>query len=177
MIIHWSDWAQQPEIRIACTQQGHHPWTTRKDLPDKVHEVPAVKGRPEWLYTFETGLVTCEACRKLATFQRERKRVLDFEQRGHTWSSGGPGMHCMTCGVLEPLTVCLHEHEQPCHKCKDVPPCDEKEALRPPGTVELECGKCGWFFWVDALHPMLPDGPFVCHTCEHGPGSVPKGGE
>lgn len=44
--------------------------------------------------------------------------------------------------------------------------------LRPKGTVEVKCSKCGWSFWLDALHPSLPDGPFICMSCEHGPNTV-----
>lgn len=36
--------------------------------------------------------------------------------------------------------------------------------LRPRKTVEVTC-KCGVSFWVDALNPALPDGPFVCGVC------------
>lgn len=53
--------------------------------------------------------------------------------------------------------------------------------LRPKGTVQVPCSKCPvgddgerWYFWVDALDPRLPDGPFVCMTCLHGNGPVPK---
>jgi len=165
-MIHWSDWAQQPEIRIACTQRGHHPWIlSRKDLPSSVHEVPARGDQPEWLYTFNTGPVTCGECRKLESFQQKRKQDLDYEQQGHCWSSGGPRLHCVNCGVLEPVTACVREHEQPCNKCRDVGPCDNKEVIRPSGTVELGCNGCGRPFWVDALYPMLFDDS-ICQACE-----------
>lgn len=49
-----------------------------------------------------------------------------------------------------------------------------KDDLRPKGSVEVECIMCGWSFWVGCLDPKLPDGPFVCETCEHGPAPVPK---
>lgn len=41
--------------------------------------------------------------------------------------------------------------------------------IRPSKTVEVECSVpgCGWSFWVDALDPSLPDGPFLC--AEHDP--------
>jgi len=44
--------------------------------------------------------------------------------------------------------------------------------LRPKGTVQVPCSHpdCvsgGWEFWVDALDPRLPDGPFLC--VEHDP--------
>ena len=38
------------------------------------------------------------------------------------------------------------------------------EDIRPRGTVEVTC-KCGVSFWVDALNPALPNGPFVCGIC------------
>ncbi len=38
--------------------------------------------------------------------------------------------------------------------------------IRPLGTVQVECSKgCGWSFWVGALDPRLPAGPFICATC------------
>ena len=37
--------------------------------------------------------------------------------------------------------------------------------IRPTKAVEVQCSKCSWCFWVDALHPALPSGPFVCHKC------------
>lgn len=51
---------------------------------------------------------------------------------------------------------------------------DELELIRPPGSVTVECsGK--WcnpphtsgstHFWVEALDPRLPDGPFLCEDC------------
>lgn len=63
---------------------------------------------------------------------------------------------------------------------------DPMHDIRPKGTVEVPCAKCDapgkWcagcfpqgrppgktFFWVDALDPRLPDGPFVCSSCEKG---------
>lgn len=44
--------------------------------------------------------------------------------------------------------------------------------IRSKGTVEVKCGKCGWFYWIGALDKSLPDGPFICFECEH-PGEVP----
>jgi hypothetical protein len=46
--------------------------------------------------------------------------------------------------------------------------------LRPKGSVEVECIMCGWTFWVDCLDKRLPEGPFVCPTCEHGPAPILK---
>ena len=44
-----------------------------------------------------------------------------------------------------------------------------KDDIRPVGTVQVKCSEpsCRWEFWVDALDPRLPDGPFLCH--EHDP--------
>lgn len=46
------------------------------------------------------------------------------------------------------------------------------DSLRPRGTVEVPCSfpGCGWNFWVGALDPRLPDGPFICEM--HGDGPV-----
>lgn len=56
-----------------------------------------------------------------------------------------------------------------------------KDDIRPRGTVMVPCdhpdcaaeGDLGpWFFWVDALDPRLPDGPFLCW--EHDPNTAGK---
>lgn len=39
--------------------------------------------------------------------------------------------------------------------------------IRPKGTVQVRCS-CGVEYWVDALDPSLPDGPFKCAMCEQG---------
>ena len=39
------------------------------------------------------------------------------------------------------------------------------DKIRPRETVEIECEKCNWNFWIEALDPMLPNGPFVCYQC------------
>jgi len=53
---------------------------------------------------------------------------------------------------------------------------DPKDDIRPKGSVEVMCHKCGWAFWIDCLDPLLPDGPYVCHCCSRGGlGPVPKG--
>lgn len=49
---------------------------------------------------------------------------------------------------------------------------EPKDDIRPRGTVQVQCSKCEWDFWLDPLDPQLPDGPFVCFTCEHGPKAV-----
>ncbi len=56
--------------------------------------------------------------------------------------------------------------------------------LRPKGTVEVPCSTCPvgengerWFFWVDALDPRLPDGPFQCPSCTHGDQPILKAEE
>jgi hypothetical protein len=65
ILIHWSDWSQQPEVRIYCTQTCGHPWAIRT-LPPDVHMIPASRTQPEMLYTFARSKVTCLDClRKL----------------------------------------------------------------------------------------------------------------
>lgn len=79
-IIHWSDWGQQPEIRIACTQSYERPWELRRDLPTDVHEV-SHKDEPSTLYTFNTHKTTCEECKSLDSFKASHKVVTDFDRR------------------------------------------------------------------------------------------------
>jgi hypothetical protein len=43
-----------------------------------------------------------------------------------------------------------------------------KDDIRPRGTVQVQCHKCTWHFWVGALDARLPDGPFECDSCEKG---------
>jgi hypothetical protein len=38
------------------------------------------------------------------------------------------------------------------------------DSLRPRGIVEVTC-RCGMAFWISALDPRLPDGPFLCPDC------------
>lgn len=41
--------------------------------------------------------------------------------------------------------------------------CDD---LRPRGSVQVACScGCRWEWWVDALDPRLPDGPFFLDGC------------
>lgn len=40
--------------------------------------------------------------------------------------------------------------------------------LRPKGTVEIQCSKCGWWYWLDPLDPKLANLPYVCDPCERG---------
>jgi hypothetical protein len=60
---------------------------------------------------------------------------------------------------------------------------ESTDDLRPRGYVEVKCGhpdcqpKPGqdlspWCFWVDALDPRLPDGPFLCW--DHDPTTAGK---
>ncbi len=49
-----------------------------------------------------------------------------------------------------------------------------KDDIRPRGTVEVRCRDCRWFFWVGALDKRLPDGPFVCMTCNGEELDVPR---
>lgn len=60
-ITHYSDWAQQPDVRLACGQMTTPAWSpTRADLPTGVYETDEGD-----LYTFErTDLVTCESCKE-----------------------------------------------------------------------------------------------------------------
>jgi hypothetical protein len=46
--------------------------------------------------------------------------------------------------------------------------------IRPRGTVQVLCSVpgCGWEFWIEALHPSLPGGPFYC--AEHEPDPVKR---
>jgi hypothetical protein len=76
-VIHWSDWASQPSVQIACTKELHFPWQLRKDLPPHVHEIP-VEGEPSILYTFDPRLVTCPECAALEHCQNERERMEAF---------------------------------------------------------------------------------------------------
>jgi hypothetical protein len=51
----------------------------------------------------------------------------------------------------------------------------EQDDIRPRGTVQVKCQfpGCRWEFWVDCLHPLLPEGPFLCE--EHlEPGSIER---
>lgn len=68
-VVHWSDWAGQPDIRIACDQTYEGAaWTQPDDLPEAVHARDDDK-----LYTFETTRVSCRHCLDVI---EERKRVL-----------------------------------------------------------------------------------------------------
>lgn len=42
-----------------------------------------------------------------------------------------------------------------------------KDMLETKCAVQVACAtpECKWEFWVDALHPELPDGPFICSSC------------
>lgn len=50
--VHWCDWADQPEVRIFCTQQG--------STPDSTGEFRTVRGDR---YTFYREEATCPRCR------------------------------------------------------------------------------------------------------------------
>jgi hypothetical protein len=41
-----------------------------------------------------------------------------------------------------------------------------KDNIRPKGTVEVKCQRCGWHFWLDCLSKLLPGGPFICPGCQ-----------
>ena len=54
-----------------------------------------------------------------------------------------------------------------------------RDDLRPHGTVEVVCGRCGWSFWLDPLDPSLQtlDAP-MCARCsghETGEKAEPHG--
>lgn len=68
---HWSDWAQQPDVRIACTQSYGRPWTTTA-LPEGVYSVDST------LYSFDVTAVTCEACKALPAFQAARGTLTEY---------------------------------------------------------------------------------------------------
>lgn len=47
-----------------------------------------------------------------------------------------------------------------------------RDDLRARGTVEVECSRCGWSFWLDPLDPQLnrpdtpdADAPILCASC------------
>lgn len=50
---------------------------------------------------------------------------------------------------------------------------NESDDLRPRGTIEVQCTApdCRWRFWIEALDPRLPAGPFLCQ--EHDPEAWP----
>ncbi len=67
--VHLSDWSQQPDVRIACTQQyGTPAWkgtpADRPNLPKGVYSLDIDGGPREGvLYTFDTAKVTCQRCK------------------------------------------------------------------------------------------------------------------
>jgi hypothetical protein len=66
--VHYSEWAQQPDIRLACGRMTTPAWIQRDRLPERVYQTDDGD-----LYTFERKeLVTCTAC--LATLD-ERDAV------------------------------------------------------------------------------------------------------
>lgn len=68
-LVHGSDWAQQPSVRIRCSQKyGTPAWkgtpADRPNLPKGVYSLDVDDGPPEGvLYTFDEGKVTCPACK------------------------------------------------------------------------------------------------------------------
>lgn len=42
---------------------------------------------------------------------------------------------------------------------------EARDDIRPQATIEVEC-RCGNTYWLDPLHPCLPDGPFLCPSCD-----------
>jgi len=74
--IHFSDYGSQPEIRVACTQSYHHPWTSDKSLPEDIFEVADKEQR---LYTFDAKLVTCKDCKNLNSWKQNYSSIRRFE--------------------------------------------------------------------------------------------------
>lgn len=46
------------------------------------------------------------------------------------------------------------------------------DAIRPKKTVEVDCEKCAWSFWLHHSDFRLPDGPFLCSSCDGSDQSV-----
>jgi hypothetical protein len=68
MIIHISDWADQPSVRVKCTQTWGSPtWAGDpkhvKGLPEGVYSLDISDKPDAVLYTFESDKVTCPACK------------------------------------------------------------------------------------------------------------------
>lgn len=83
--IHWADWASQPTVRIACTQESHFPWNVREDLPRMVHEIP-VENSDSILYSFNPQPINCIACREVESF----KHILHLDGLyERTWKASG----------------------------------------------------------------------------------------
>lgn len=58
--VHYSNWAQQPDVLLACGPWTTPSWTPRAGLPSLVYEDD--EGR---LYTFSrVDLVTCPDCQR-----------------------------------------------------------------------------------------------------------------
>lgn len=81
--IHLSDYAQQPEVRIACTQRYSSPWNQPKDLPPGVHQLD------EDLYTFDEDLVTCPECKAMPVWVKGYTRKRRFEAQLQLWGLTG----------------------------------------------------------------------------------------
>lgn len=77
--VHFSDWASQPEVRIACTQEYGRPWTQDETLPQGVYEMD------ETLYTFNVDQVTCLECLKTQAWQDRHTRLRRFEMQLRLW--------------------------------------------------------------------------------------------
>jgi hypothetical protein len=69
-LVHLSDYAEQPSVRIYCTQQWGTPaWkgtpADRHNLPDGVHSLDIDDGPAVGvLYTFDVSKVTCPKCKE-----------------------------------------------------------------------------------------------------------------
>lgn len=81
-VVHFSDYASQPDVRIACDQSWTTPaWKRTRMVSANVYE--ADDGR---FYTFDEGAITCVVCREQVESGVGEKSV-----------QGGPG--CAKCGA------------------------------------------------------------------------------
>ena len=68
-LVHYADYAEQPSVRILCTQQWGTPaWkgtpADRPNLPEHVYSLDIDGGPPEGvLYTFDSDKTTCPKCK------------------------------------------------------------------------------------------------------------------
>jgi hypothetical protein len=62
LVVHYSDWADQPDVRIACDQSYARP--TWQGAETAWHGV--YRREDKRLYAFDEALVTCEPCRVIA---------------------------------------------------------------------------------------------------------------
>lgn len=75
-MIHWSGWAQQPDVRIACTQEYTIPKISSDDTDQQIYVA-----ENECCYSFDTTQVTCGKYQELESFQLDYQGRLDFANR------------------------------------------------------------------------------------------------